>query len=91
VGLGIHLILGIGFAYAYFAFLTFSKLPFNVLSGAMLGSLHGVVVMLLVAILVMEHHPIAKYHDRGPATGIAQLAAHMLYGATLGAVFQLMN
>lgn len=84
VGFAIHTTLGIGFAFLYAAFLHFSSLPFNALTGLLLGSIHGVVVMLLVSILIMEHHPVARYHERGPATGLAQLAAHMLYGFTVG-------
>ena len=90
-GMGIHLVMGVGFSYLYAAFLGFSHLPFNTLTGALLGSLHGVVVMLLVAILIMEHHPVARYHERGPATGLAHLGAHILYGATVGWVVGLMN
>lgn len=90
-GMGIHLLMGVGFSYLYAAFLGLSHLPFNALTGSLLGSLHGVVVMLLVAILIMEHHPVARYHERGPATGLAQLGAHILYGATVGWVVGLMN
>lgn len=86
VGMGIHIALGIIFSFAYAAFLHLSSLPFNALTGLLLGSLHGVVVMLLVSILIMEHHPIARYHDRGPATGLAQLAAHMIYGFSMGLI-----
>ena len=49
-GMGIHLVMGVGFSFLYAVFLGFSHLPFNTLTGALLGSLHGVVVMLLVAI-----------------------------------------
>ena len=86
VGFAIHSTLGIVFAFLYAAFLHFSSLPFNALTGLLLGTLHGVVVMLLVSILIMEHHPVARYHERGPATGLAQLAAHMLYGFTVGLI-----
>ena len=37
--------------------------------------------MLLVSIVVLEHHPIARYHERGPMTGFMQLLAHLVYGA----------
>ena len=86
VGMGVHIALGIIFSFAYAVFLHLSSLPFNALTGLLLGSLHGVVVMLLVSILIMEHHPIARYHDRGPATGLAQLAAHMIYGFSMGLI-----
>jgi len=86
VGMAIHIAMGIGFAFVYSAFLSLSSLPFNALTGLLLGSIHGVIVMLLVSILIMEHHPTPKYHDRGPATGLAQLGAHMIYGIIVGSI-----
>ena len=86
VGLALHIAMGIGFAFIYSAFLSLSALPFNALTGLLLGSIHGVIAMLLVSILIMEHHPEAQYHDRGPATGLAQLGAHMIYGIVVGAI-----
>jgi hypothetical protein len=47
--------------------------------------------MLLVSILIMEHHPDARYHDRGLSTGLAQLGAHMLYGTVVGSVVSLLR
>jgi len=90
-GFILHLLSGIIFAYVYYFILTLSHIPFNALTGLLMGTLHGVVVMLLVSIMIMEHHPIAYYHSRGPMTGFAQLLAHMLYGTIVGAVVQLMS
>ena len=91
VGLSIHIAMGIGFAFVYSAFLSLSSLPFNALTGLLLGSIHGVIAMLLVSILIMEHHPEPRYHDRGPSTGLAQLGAHMLYGTVVGSVVALLR
>jgi hypothetical protein len=66
--------MGIGFAFAYSAFLSLSALPFNALTGLLLGSLRGVIAML-VSIVIMQHHPDPLSHDRGPSTGLAQLGA----------------
>ena len=90
-GLILHFLSGIIFAYVYYFFLSLSHIPFNALSGLLMGTLHGVIVMLLVSIMIMEHHPIAYYHTRGPMTGFAQLLAHMLYGVIVGTVVQLMS
>jgi hypothetical protein len=76
--------MGILFAFLYAGFLNLSRIPFNAMTGLLLGSLHGVIIMLLVSIMVMEHHPVAGYHEKGLGTGLAQLVAHMLYGATVG-------
>lgn len=91
VGLAIHIAMGIGFAFIYSAFLKLSSLPFNALTGLLLGSIHGVISMLLVSILIMEHHPEPRYHDRGPSTGLAQLGAHMLYGTVVGSIVALLR
>ena len=91
VGMGIHIGMGIGFAFVYYGFLTLSSLPFNALTGLFLGSIHGVIAMLLVSILIMEHHPNSKYHNRGPATGLAQLGAHMVYGTIVGSIASLLR
>jgi hypothetical protein len=91
VGMAIHLAMGICFAFGYYGFLVLSSLPFNALTGLLLGSLHGVLAMLLVSIVIMEHHPDSKYHNRGPATGLAQLGAHMIYGSIVGLFFGLLR
>jgi uncharacterized membrane protein YagU involved in acid resistance len=90
-GMIVHLLLGILFAFIYAGFLSLSHLPFNAMTGLLLGSLHGVIIMLLVSIVIMEHHPVAGYHEKGIGTGLAQLLAHMIYGATLGCVVQIVG
>lgn len=90
-GLVVHVVSGILFAYVYQAVLTFAHVPFDFPAGLMLGGVHGVIVMLLVSIAVMEHHPIAKYHRRGPMTGVMQLIAHLFYGGTAGLVMQILS
>jgi len=90
-GLMVHLGMGLTFAFVYAAFLELSRLPFNAMTGAMLGGIHGVIVMLLVAIVIMEHHPVARYHEKGLSTGLSQLVAHILYGLTVGMVVGLMH
>ncbi len=91
LGLWLHVAMGILFAFLYSGFLHLSRLPFNAMTGLLLGSLHGAIIMLLVCIVIMEHHPIAGYHEKGLGTGLAQLLAHMLYGATLGWIVSLMQ
>jgi len=90
-GLIVHLSMGVMFAYLYVGFLDLSHLPVNAMTGLLLGSVHGVIVMLLASIMIMEHHPITNYHEKGLGTGLAQLLAHMLYGATVGWVVGMMS
>ncbi len=90
-GYVLHFISGIFFAYAYWAVLLAMKLPLLWGMFALLGCIHGVIVMLLVSIVIMEHHPIARYHQRGPMTGLAQLIAHILYGIVVGVIVQALH
>lgn len=90
-GYVIHFLSGIVFAYIYWGIMLAMHLPMVWWGFALFGSVHGVIVMLLVSIIVMEHHPIARYHERGPMTGLAQLIAHILYGVTVGLVVQAMH
>lgn len=90
-GLILHFSSGIIFAYVYVFILSFSHIPVNSLSGLFLGAVHGAIIMLLVSIMILEHHPIAYYHERGPMTGFAQLLAHMVYGFVVGTVVQLLS
>lgn len=90
-GAVIHAVSGIFFAYVYAGVIVLSKLPVVWWVFGLAGLLHGVVVMLLVSIVVMEHHPLARYHDRGPMTGFMQLLAHGVYGIVVGIVVQAMH
>lgn len=87
-GLIAHFLSGIVFAYIYWGMLLLMKLPVVWWAFAMAGVIHGIIVMLLVCIVVMEHHPVARYHERGSMTGLAQLMAHILYGLVLGVIVQ---
>ena len=82
----VHFFSGIIFAYIYWAIIAAMRLPVTWWTFGMAGFIHGILVMLLVAIAIMEHHPIARYHERGPMTGLAQLFAHIIYGVVVGLV-----
>ena len=89
-GIILHFVAGILFAYLYRGFFYISHIPPNVLSGLFTGGVHGVLVMLFVAIAVLEHHPMKRYQRRGPMTGFSQILGHAIYGAVIGLVFQFM-
>ena len=86
IGYVVHFVSGIIFAYVYWGLLVLMKIPIVWWAFGMAGFIHGIVVMLLVCITVMEHHPIARYHERGPMTGLAQLFAHIVYGVVVGLI-----
>jgi len=87
-GFILHFVSGIFFAYVYTGVILAMKLPLAWWIYALFGGVHGVIVMLLVCIVIMEHHPIAQYHDRGPMTGVSQLIAHIIYGVIVGLIVQ---
>jgi hypothetical protein len=86
IGYIVHFASGIIFAYVYWAVLLLMKMPIVWWAFGMAGFIHGIIVMLLVCITIMEHHPIARYHERGPMTGLAQLLAHIVYGVVVGLI-----
>lgn len=90
-GLIVHIASGIIWAYLYLFLLRLLTLPPGIVGFTFAGAIHGVIVMLLVSIVIMEHHPIARYHARGPMTGFMQLVAHVLYGFTVGVVWRLFH
>jgi hypothetical protein len=86
IGYVVHFASGIVFAYIYWGILVLMKIPTAWWAFGMAGCIHGIIVMLLVCITVMEHHPVARYHERGPMTGLAQLIAHIVYGVVVGLI-----
>ena len=90
-GMVLHFIAGIVFAYLYYAIFAIIKgIPLNWVSGSFAGLVHGVLVMLFVAIAVLEHHPVKRYQRRGPMTGFLQVIAHGIYGLVVGAVIHVL-
>ena len=87
-GMAMHFAAGIFFAYCYYFGFAFvgGGLSLDALTGLFVGVVHGVVVMLIVAIAVLEHHPMERYHSRSAMTGFSQVLAHAVYGSVVGAV-----
>ena len=53
------------------------------------GLVHGLLVSLLLANLVAEHHPLREFRDTSFGVLVAHVIGHVFYGGTLGAVFAL--
>ena len=85
-GLIIHFAVGIVFGYIYYWAFRFTQIPLTPLHGLFAGAVHGTLVMLVVSIAILEHHPNQRYQRRGPLTGFAQLIGHVLYGLVVGVV-----
>ncbi len=85
-GTAINFIIGIVFGYVYYWAFRFTQIPMTPLTGLFAGAVHGTLVMVVVSIAVLEHHPDQRYQRRGPMTGFAQLIGHILYGLVVGIV-----
>ena len=85
-GMAINFLIGIVFGYIYYWAFRFTTIPLTPLHGLFAGAVHGTLIMLVVSIAVLEHHPDKRYQRRGPMTGFAQLVGHLAYGLVVGLV-----
>ncbi len=89
-GLVIQFGFGIIFSFIYFGILSYfnSSLGLNgVLGGGLIGFFHGVVVGFVGVIAIAEHHPLKNFKDAGMTVAIAHLFGHIVYGLSLGIIF----
>lgn len=89
VGIMIHLVSGIVFAFVYIV--VWSTLPLHafqhyVLLGLLTGFAHGLVVSFALVVLVAEHHPLERFQRAGIGVALAHLLAHVVYGLLIGIV-----
>lgn len=87
VGLIVHLTVGCASAFFYVAI--WSMFEFSgFLQYALLGTIAGLGQGLLTSIVlirsVSEHHPLARFRNLGFGIGVVFLAAHIVYGLTVG-------
>ena len=86
-GIIIHMISGIFFAYLYSIVLAFAPLSTDIaiiMVSTTLSFFHGLVMTMLLAIVVAEHHPLARFQKAGIDVLFGHLVAHVVYGFTLG-------
>lgn len=87
VGLVIHLVSGIVFAFLYvlvWSYLDLRTIPELVMLGMLTGSLHAVAVSIAIVILVTEHHPLRRYQKVGFNVALTQVVAHVVFGIVVG-------
>lgn len=85
-GMIIHMIMGAMAAVFYKWFFDYMGIPLFFATGLFVGAVHGVLVMLLVSIFVLEHHPMKRYQRRGFGTGFAQIFGHAFFGLIVGTI-----
>lgn len=83
-GMVIHMVIGALSAVFYKWIFDYMGIPLFWATGIFAGLVHGVLVMLIVAIFVLEHHPMKRYQRRGFGTGFAQIFGHAVFGLIVG-------
>ena len=87
VGLTIHTISGIFFAFFYTLAITALNvhgLPSSIGSGILIGFIHGGVVSFLLVASVAENHPLPQFQKAGFSVAAAHWIAHLIYGFIIG-------
>lgn len=93
VGIIIHFISGIFFAFFYsIAITSFNISGFLSFAGAgtLIGFIHGAVVAFLLVSTVAENHPLKKFQQAGFSVAVVHWVAHLIYGFIVGSVIGLM-
>ncbi|HYC71585.1 MAG TPA: hypothetical protein VEB66_10290 [Opitutaceae bacterium] len=89
VGLVVHATAAIGFALVYtllLVILGYTALPMSLMVGLGVGTLHGIVVSLMLVWVVSDQHPLEEFKDADLLVGISHVAGHVAYGGAVGLV-----
>jgi uncharacterized membrane protein YagU involved in acid resistance len=94
VGLAIHLVVGMLFAFPYVVVLSLLAARVTVVAallGAVLGLVHGILVSFLLGAVVAERHPLPKFRNAGFEVAVAHVLGHVAYGLGVGVTMGLLK
>ena len=89
VGLIVHATAAFGFALVYVLLMVtlgYTGLPNSLMLGLAAGTLHGIIVSLMLVWVVSDQHPLEEFKDADLMVGLSHMAAHVVYGAVVGLV-----
>lgn len=89
VGLVVHATAAIGFALVYTLLLVtlgYTQMPLSLMVGLAAGTLHGIVVSLMLVWVVADQHPLEEFKEADLLVGLSHFAGHVAYGAVVGLV-----
>ncbi|HWA27502.1 MAG TPA: hypothetical protein VG734_17740 [Lacunisphaera sp.] len=89
VGLVVHATAAVGFAFVYtllMVTLGYTHLPQSLMLGLATGTLHGILVSLMLVWVVSDHHPLEEFKEADLLIGLSHFAGHVAYGAVVGVV-----
>jgi len=89
VGLVVHVTAAVGFGLVYallMVTLGYTHLPLSLMLGLGVGTLHGVLVSLMLVWVVADQHPLEEFKEADLLVGLSHFVGHVAYGAVVGAV-----
>jgi hypothetical protein len=89
VGLVIHATAAIGFGLVYTLLLVtlgYTDMPLSLMLGLGVGTLHGILVSLMLVWVVADQHPLEEFKEADLLVGLSHFAGHVAYGAVVGAL-----
>jgi hypothetical protein len=89
VGFVVHLTAAIGFGLVYallMVTLGYTHMPLSLMIGLGVGTLHGILVSLMLVWVVADHHPLEEFKEADLLVGLSHFVGHVAYGAVVGVV-----
>lgn len=89
VGLIVHVTAAIGFGLVYtllMVTLGYTGMPMSLMLGLGVGTLHGLIVSLMLVWVVADQHPLEEFKEADLLVGLSHMAGHVVYGAVVGLV-----
>lgn len=89
VGLMVHVTAAVGFAFVYtllMVTLGYTDMPNSLMLGLGVGTMHGILVSLMLVWVVADRHPLEEFREADLLVGLSHFAGHVAYGAMVGLV-----
>lgn len=87
VGLIVHATAAIGFGLVYtllMVTLGYTQMPMSLMLGLGAGTLHGLIVSLMLVWVVADQHPLEEFKEADLLVGLSHMAGHVVYGGVIG-------
>lgn len=89
VGFVVHATAAVGFALVYtllMVTLGYTGMPNALMLGLGVGTLHGILVSLMLVWVVSDQHPLEEFKEADLLVGLSHMAGHVAYGGIIGLV-----
>ena len=89
VGVIVHATAAFGFALVYtllMVTLGYTEMPNSLMIGLGVGTLHGILVSLMLVWVVSDQHPLEEFKEADLMVGLSHMAGHVAYGGVIGLI-----